>query len=100
MICYNVFLELDPSLNEAEWIDYMIQEHIPEVMKSGCFNSSQMMKVTDSDRQWHIQYVLDGMDNMQTYQHSFADQLKKEVVERYPNKFTASRTITQIIHSF
>ena len=100
MICYQVFLELDASLNEDEWRDYMINEHIPDVMKTRCFLKCNMMKVDDVPKKWQIQYFLENSEKLDTYQNVFAPALKQEVLDRYPEKFKAERTITKLIHSF
>ncbi len=100
MIAYNVYLEMDESLDEKEWSAYMIQQHIPDVMKTGCFLECRMMKVTGTERKWHIQYLLQNQENMDQYQSQYAAALKQEVVDRYPDKFKAHRTITEIIQSF
>ena len=100
MICYNVYLDLDESLDEKEWSDFMINEHIPDVMKTNCFVNCNMMKIAETERKWHIQYFLDSEEKMNEYQMQHATQLKQEVIERYPEKFKAHRTITEMIHSF
>ncbi len=38
MILYNVTVALDPAI-ETEWLAWMQQEHIPEVMATGCFDT-------------------------------------------------------------
>ena len=100
MISYNVYLEMKPTLNETEWQEFMVHQHIPDVMKTGCFKSCHLMKVKDEDRTWHIQYFLESVEEMNQYQSRYASTLKQEVVDRYPNKFKAHRTITEIVQSF
>ena len=100
MICYQVFLELDASLDEQEWRHYMINEHIPDVMNTNCFLKCNMLKDDNQPRTWQIQYFLDDASKLDIYQKDFAPALKQEVIDRYPNKFKAERTITKLIHTF
>ncbi len=99
MICYNVYVKLSNEMDEKEWRTYMINEHIPNVMKTECFIECKMMKEAEND-QWHIQYFLENEMKMEEYQTKFASQLKQEVIEKYNGSFEATRTITKVIHSF
>ena len=100
MICYNVHVKLNDELNEEEWRSYMIDEHIPDVMKTGCFLECKMTKNIERPRNWHIQYFLENMDKMKEYQNNHATKLKQEVIDKYNGSFQATRTITDIVHTF
>lgn len=58
MYIYNVTVNIDDSIKE-DWIRWMQQTHIPEVIASGCFTSHRickLMNVEDQGTTYAIQY--------------------------------------------
>ncbi|MFY8045434.1 MAG: DUF4286 family protein, partial [Chitinophagaceae bacterium] len=43
MFIYNVTVKIDPSI-EADWIQWMKEEHIPEVLATGKFFESRFVR--------------------------------------------------------
>jgi hypothetical protein len=44
MFIYNVTVSVDASVHE-DWVRWMKDVHMPDVMKSGCFVDCQLLKV-------------------------------------------------------
>ena len=44
MVIYNVTLSIDTSVS-SEWLAWMRQTHIVEIMKTGCFMECRLSKV-------------------------------------------------------
>jgi hypothetical protein len=44
MLLYNVTVGVDKDI-ETEWLEWMKEKHIPDVMKTGMFESSKIYKV-------------------------------------------------------
>lgn len=97
MILYNVTVNIDNDVRE-EWLRWMKEVHIPEVLKTGLFIDNRMFHVMVNEEKgttYSIQYTLRSMDELHTYQRDHAPRLQKEHSDRYANKFVAFRTILE-----
>lgn len=98
-ILYNVTIKLAANL-EQDWLQWMQSVHIPDVMKTGKFESYQINKIFQDEEDavsFAIQYTAPSMDSFQDYQNNFAKHLQKDHTERYQNKYVAFRTLMEII---
>lgn len=99
MIIYNVTVNIDDDVHD-EWLDWMKKEHIPAVMQTGYFLENKLCKILVQEEQgtsYSIQYTCANMDDLREYQQKHAPHLQKEHTDRYANKFTAFRTLLEII---
>ena len=46
MYIYNVTIKLEHSIHE-EWVRWMKEKHIPEVMKTACFTDYKFVRLLD-----------------------------------------------------
>lgn len=98
MYIYNVTVTLEESIHQ-EWLKWMKESHIPEVMKTGFFTENKICKVMSEELEttYAIQYTFRTMDDMHTYQKEHAPRLQKEHSDKFKDKFAAFRTILEII---
>ncbi|TBO42011.1 DUF4286 family protein [Pedobacter kyonggii] len=99
MFLYNVTLIIDDAAAE-EWLQWMQDVHIPEVMATGMFISNRLLKVIDSPNEgvtYCAQYVAETLDHYNKYQEVFAPALQAELNERYKNRFVAYRTLMEFV---
>lgn len=97
MFIYNVTINVDSDIHD-EWLSWMRTVHIPDVMRSGCFASSRMLKVLHVDDEGHtysVQYLFEKMDDIQRYQREFAPGLQAETKKKFGEKYTAFRTLLE-----
>ena len=102
MILYNVTVNIDESV-EKEWLQWMIEVHIPEVMNTGLFVSSKVCRIHAEEvggSSYSIQYFANNMDDYDTYQKLHSPALQKEHARKYAGKFAAFRTILEVIQEF
>jgi len=100
MILYNVTISIDESIHE-EWLDWMKQVHIPEVMATGCFLENKMLRMLNEEAggiTYAIQYIAADMPTYELYQQEHAPGLQKQTMDKYSGKFAAFRTILEIVH--
>lgn len=99
-ILYNVTVKIDPAI-EKEWLEWMLSNHIPEVMATGCFSENKVCRLLDQDDSdggtYSFQYVAESRGQYQRYQDEFAPALQKDHRTRYEGKFVAFRTLLQIV---
>ena len=100
MILYNVTVSVDNSVHE-EWLQWMQQTHIPEVMATGLFVRHQICKlmheIDNGGTTYAIQYFAKNLEDLQLYQIHFAPALQAESAKRYSDKALAFRTVMEIL---
>ena len=97
MIIYNVTVNIDNSVHD-EWLKWMKEKHIPDVLKTGCFTENKMLKLLveeESGTSYSIQYSCKTIDEFNRYQKEFAPKLQEEHRKRYADKFVAFRTLLE-----
>ena len=99
MIIYNVTVNIENDVRE-EWLRWMKEKHIPDVMKTGLFIENKICKVLVDEEQgttYSIQYTCESMEKLMEYQSIHATRIQKEHSDRYANKFVAFRTLLEIV---
>ena len=102
MIVYNVTVSVDENIT-SDWLAWMKDEHIPEVMACGVFSKAQINKVitnNDSDNTFAIAYTCTTIEKLHRYQTEFSAKIQEKHVARYGDKAVAFRTIMEIIEDF
>ncbi len=99
MFIYNVTVNIDESVHD-EWLQWMKSNHVPDVMNSGCFVENKIVRVlhvNDTGHTYSFQYTFKEMKDIEKYQKEFAPALQADVKQKYGDKFTAFRTLLEII---
>ncbi|MCX8080513.1 MAG: DUF4286 family protein [Bacteroidia bacterium] len=88
---------------EQEWVEWMTETHIPDVLKTGCFLHARLFKVEQSDNEgviYSVQYTYASKDDFERYEKAFADALRREHTLKFGNRCHAFRSHAQLIHEF
>ncbi len=99
MFIYNVTISVDKTAHD-EWMKWMQDVHMPDVIKTGCFIDSRMLKVLNVEDEgitYSAQYTFLEMSDMEEYQSKHAQRLQKEALDKFKDKFVAFRTLLEII---
>lgn len=99
MIIYNVTINVDNDIRE-EWLKWMKEFHVPNVMKTGYFIENKICKVLVNEEQgttFSFQYTCANMLDYEEYKKLHAPRLQKEVADKYGNKQVSFRTLLEII---
>ncbi len=100
MILYNVTVKIVNTVHD-DWLAWMRDVHIPDVMNTGLFTSYKIGKILgeeeDGGTTYAIQYLSPSMEAFQKYQDNHAKTLQVEHTERYKNKYVAFRTLMEVI---
>lgn len=100
MILYNVTVNIDDSVHD-QWIQWMVKEHIPEMMATGLFFENRFCKIKgheEGGKSYSIQYLLENEEKYNTYLDEYATDLQAKHLEKFNGKFGAFRTILEVIH--
>jgi len=99
MFIYNVTINISKEAHN-EWVKWMKELHMPDVMKTGCFVDCQLVKVLyveDEGHTYSAQYKFLEMSDIERYQKEFAPKLQAEHTEKFKDQYSAFRTLLQII---
>lgn len=99
MLLYNVTVILENSAAE-EWLQWMKEVHIPEVMETGKFVSNRLLKVLDSPNEgitYCVQYVAEDRLTYEDYKQNYAPALQAELQKKFENRFVAFRTLMEFV---
>ncbi|MGZ3863554.1 MAG: DUF4286 family protein [Bacteroidia bacterium] len=99
MYIYNVTLSVDKNIHD-EWLAWMQEVHMPDVMKTGCFIDCRMLKVLNVEDEgvtYSAQYTFLEMSDIEEYRKSHAPRLQKDAMEKFKDKFVAFRTLLEIM---
>ena len=98
MYIYNVTVTLEESIHD-EWLSWMRETHIPDVMYTGLFVENTICKLITEEKEttYAIQYTFRTMDDLTRYQKEHAPRLQKEHKDKFKDKFAAFRTILEIL---
>lgn len=99
MIIYNVTINIEESI-EQEWLTWMQQEHIPEMIATGKFVKALMTRVLVKEDMggvtYSVQYGCPSMEHLQSYYDQDAERLRNQS-NRFAGKFVAFRTELEVI---
>lgn len=98
MFIYNVTVTLEKDIH-SEWLKWMKEVHIPDVMHTGLFVGNKICKLISEDMEttYAIQYTFREMNDLHKYQKEFAPKLQQAHKEKFKDKFAAFRTVLEII---
>ncbi len=99
MILYNVTVTIDPQI-ESEWINWMKETHIPDMMKTGCFEGHKFLKLmTDrpdvDGNTYAVQYFATDTSKIDLYLANHAPTLRKMHADLFGSKSAAFRTLLE-----
>lgn len=99
MVLYNVTVNIDDDVEE-DWISWMKETHIPEVMESGYFTEYRMMRMlsesaNETGKTYAIQYLAETLKHVEDYLEKAAPKLQKQSIIRYGTKMAAFRTVLE-----
>ena len=99
MIFYNVTVNVDESVHE-EWLAWMKDTHIPDVLATGFFTGYKIMRVlTTADdemgKTYAIQYALESIENYEAYKTQHGPRLQADTLAKFGDRFVAFRTLLE-----
>ena len=100
MYIYNVTTNIEESVHD-EWLKWMQETHIPDVLATGKFLNAKMSKVlVDEDMggiTYSVQFTTTDIKVLQQYYREDAPRLRKEAQTLFAGKFVSFRTELEIV---
>lgn len=99
MIIYNVTVNIDHAAHD-EWVRWMRDVHIPDVMATGYFLENRFARVLVDDQggvTYSIQYLCKNMLDLEEYQRDHAARLQADHAKKFEGKYVAFRTLLETV---
>ena len=101
MVFYNVTCNIGQEI-ELEWVDWMKQEHLPEVMATGVFESYTFCKLLteaadNEGLNFTIQYKTESLIKLEEYNNLYGPTLRQKTLDKWGEKVLAFRSVMEEI---
>ncbi|MBP6215344.1 MAG: DUF4286 family protein [Chitinophagaceae bacterium] len=101
MIVYNVTIKVNHSI-VTDWLTWLKEEHIPDLIGTGCFSHATILHLIEADDEegitYAVQYHAECKGLYNRYIEKFADEMRKKGMEKWGNQFIAYRTVMQVVN--
>lgn len=98
MVLYNVTIKINHDA-EQEWLQWMKDEHIPELMNTGLFVDSKLFRLLDVDDAegvtYAAQYFCNDMEDYNSYISAYSAAMRAKGIEKFGDRFIAFRTLME-----
>ena len=101
MIIYNVTTKVSRDI-AAAWLIWLNEEHIPDLVQTGCFTHAVILHLIESDDDEGITYAVQYYSATKTlyssYIENFSEEMRKKAINKWGNKFISFRTLMEVVH--
>lgn len=99
MYIYNVTTNIQEDVHD-EWLKWMKEEHIPEMLNTGKFIKAVMTKVLVQEEMggftYSVQYTAESKELLQKYYREDAETLRGKT-KSFEGKFVSFRTELEVV---
>jgi hypothetical protein len=100
MIIYNVTIKVDEAIAEP-WLKWLLDEHIPDVMSTGCFSSFRVVRLIEVDETegptYAVQYNAETKSDYNRYIELHAPEMRRRSYDKWGDRFIAFRSVMQVV---
>ena len=99
MLLFNVTVIIEED-SAADWLQWMQESHIPQLMDRECFVSHRLLKIVDSPNEglsYCIQFIAEDEARHQTFLDLHEQLFIAEMYNRYPNKLVTFSTLMEFV---
>lgn len=100
MIIYNVTIKVNSPV-AADWVQWMKNEHIPDLMTTSLFVDARLCKLLQQDEgdgeTYAAQYYCNSLAEYDAYIDQHANAMREKANARFGGQFVAFRTVMEII---
>jgi len=100
-IIYNVTIKVEGAIAN-EWLVWMMNEHIPAIMRTKCFTHFKVVKLIDVDESegptYAIQYSANDKTAYKRYMTTYAADMNRLLMQKWGQQLVLFETAMQVIH--
>ena len=101
MIIYNVTIKVHGSIKE-DWLLWLKEEHIPDVIQTGCFTHAVILRLIEVDDTegptYAVQYYAESKGLYNNYIENHAAAMRQKSFDKWNDKFIAFRSVLQVVN--
>lgn len=101
MLIYNVTTNIEENI-EDQWIHWMKEKHIPDVLSTGKFVNAKMSKVLVEEDMggvtYSVQFTVANKELLERYYQEDAPRLRKEANAIFAGRFVSFRTELEVVN--
>jgi len=100
MIIYNVTSKVESKIADA-WVNWLLNEHIPEVMQTKCFVDYKVVRLLEVDDSegttYAVQYFAESKADYNRFMEIHVAKLRKHSLEKWGEQFIAFRSVMEVV---
>ena len=101
MFIYNVTTKAHHDISDA-WVKWTKEEHIPDIIGTGCFTHAVILHLFEADDEegitYAVQYHFENKEAYDRYINVFAPEMRKKVFDKWGDKVISFRSVMQIVN--
>ena len=101
MIIYNVTIKITSTIH-ADWLQWLKDEHVPDVIQTGCFTHATILRLLEVDDAegptYAIQYFAESKGLYNNYIENHAAIMRQKSFAKWGNQFIAFRSVMQVVN--
>lgn len=101
MYLYNITTKITHRIHE-DWVRWMKEKHIPELMNTGCFTGYRFVRVLEIDDRegptYAVQFYAASKSDYERYLADYAPSLQKDALENWGDNFIGFRSLMELVN--
>ncbi len=101
MIVYNVTIKITHAIHD-DWLSWLQEVHVPEVMQTGCFTRTVILRLLEVDDTegptYTIQYFAESKALYNNYIEHHAGSMRQKSFDKWGDQFIAFRSVMQVVN--
>lgn len=101
MIIYNVTVKVEHAI-AAQWLAWLKEEHIPDILLTGCFTHASVLHLLETDdtegSTYAVQYHTAEKTSYDRYIENFSGVMRKKAIDKWGSQFIAFRSVMEVVH--
>jgi hypothetical protein len=100
-IIYNITTKVDSSIAN-KWLQWMNEQHIKEIIATGCFTHAVVLQLIEVDETdgltYAVQYHAENKALYNRYISEFSSEMRQRALDKWGNKIISFRSVLQIVN--
>jgi Domain of unknown function (DUF4286) len=101
MIVYNVTIKITEAIHH-EWLQWLKEEHVHEVIRTGCFTHATILRLMEVDETegptYAVQYFAESKSLYNNYIEHHAAIMRQKSFDKWGDQFIAFRSVMQVVN--
>lgn len=101
MIIYNITIKIYSSIHN-DWIAWLKEEHVPDILNTGCFTKAHTLRLLETDDTdgptYAIQYYAESRSLYNRYIEKFSAIMHQKSFDKWGDKFIAFNSLLEIVN--